>query len=187
MMNSYSRQKVVLVGIVADTFFENPFDATVVMLVRMLLFVLMILRLLTLHTLGSTFVVVTVVFATLLRGTALAKVSQIGLIHKMLLYGRFVVILGHVGVGKQFAQFFHHVGCQRGWELDVKGDVEISLDKRISKTGHAFALDHGNVGKRSSGFVVLRFALNDLSWSRFDHHVATVQVFDFPLKQISIR
>lgn len=127
------------------------------------------------------FIVVTVVGIVGRGGATLAKVPKIGLFHEMLFHHFWIVVFWHVGFGQQIAQGGNGRLVQGFGKAHVKGNVEVALDKGITETGHAFALNVHNVGQGSSRFVVLGFALDDLTGPGLDDNFAIVQVFDFPL------
>jgi hypothetical protein len=138
------------------------------------------LALLTLHSLLSISFVVAIILL-MRRRTALAKMSQISCIHKVLFHMLGIILRHDIGIGQNVSQRFDLVSGQFRGKLDMKGNVQIALDKRIPATWHAFVLDSSYIGQSATRLGIRRLALNNLAGSGLDANFATVQVSKLPL------
>ena len=91
-------------------------------------------------------------------------------------------ILVHIGIRQELTQLSNGRLVERLWEFDVKGNVEVPLDKGVAVAGHALSLDRRNVGERATGFVVLRLCLDDFTGLGLDDNLASIQVREGPLQ-----
>mmetsp|Transcript_6017 Transcript_6017/g.12678 ORF Transcript_6017/g.12678 Transcript_6017/m.12678 type:complete len:231 (+) Transcript_6017:223-915(+) len=137
------------------------------------------LRLLTLNTLASA-LFIRIIFTALRHSASLSEVSQISKFHKVFFHFFGVVFFLNVGVRQQLLELLNNGRFQCFREFHMECNVHISLDKRVSQARHSLVFDYSNVRKGATAIIVGRFSFNNLSRTRLDDNVTSIQVLDFP-------
>mmetsp|Transcript_9791 Transcript_9791/g.17894 ORF Transcript_9791/g.17894 Transcript_9791/m.17894 type:complete len:205 (-) Transcript_9791:683-1297(-) len=89
-----------------------------------------------------------------------------------------VVCFFHVGIRQEISQLIRHLWRDCLGEFNVECDVQITLDKGISPTGHTFLGYHHHVWHGSSTIGIFRLTLDDFTWFRLHDDVSTIQVLE---------